>query len=140
MYTFLVLLAGLFTTAMASLNGMLSNHISLFGMSFIVHFSGGILLYFYIICFVKKKITLLGMPWYLYSAGFFGVFLVTLTGYCVQTLGASVTTCLSVTGQLIMSAAVDHFGLFGVEKVPFNPKRTAPILLILLGITIINIA
>lgn len=139
MYTFLVLLAGFFTTAMAGLNGMLSDYLSLFGMSFIVHFSGGLLLLLYMLLFVKQPITLTGMPWYLYSAGFFGIFLVTLTGYCVQVLGASVTTCLSVTGQLFMSAIVDHFGLFGVEKVPFNPKRTAPILLILIGIVVINI-
>ena len=73
MYSFLVLIAGMLQSAMMSFNGMLSESIGLFGVSLVVHVSGGILLVLYILIFIREKITLKGMPWHLYSAGFFGV-------------------------------------------------------------------
>ena len=108
MYSLLVLLAGILQSAMMSFNGLLAESVSLWGVSLVVHASGGILLVLYILLVVREKITFRGMPWYLYSAGFFGVLLVSVSSWCVGILGAAVTTCLSVAGQLCMSAVIDH--------------------------------
>lgn len=110
------------------------------GVSLVVHASGGILLILYILLAVRKKVTLRGMPWYLYSAGFFGVLLVSVSSWCVGILGAAVTTCLSVAGQLCMSAVIDHYGMFHVPKVPFSPKRIPCFLMILAGILLLNLS
>lgn len=139
MYSLFVLIAGMLQSAMAAFNGMLTEYIGLFGVSLIVHFSGGLLLVFYILLFVRKKITIRGMPWYLYSAGFFGVLIVSVSSFCIQRLGASVTTCLSVAGQLMISAVIDHFGLFHVPKVRFCLKRIPGFVLVLAGIILLNI-
>ena len=133
MYSFLVLLAGILQSAMMSFNGLLAESVSLWGVSLVVHASGGILV-------VREKITLRGMPWYLYSAGFFGVLLVSVSSWCVGILGAAVTTCLSVAGQLCMSAVIDHYGMFHVPKVPFSPKRIPCFLMILAGILLLNLS
>ncbi len=140
MYSFLVLIAGMLQSAMMSFNGMLSESIGLFGVSLVVHVSGGILLVLYILIFIREKITLKGMPWHLYSAGFFGVLLVSVSSYCVGILGAAATTCLSVAGQLFISAVIDHYGWFHVPKVPFSPKRIPCFLMILAGIILLNLS
>ncbi len=140
MYSFLVLLAGILQSAMMSFNGLLAESVSLWGVSLVVHASGGILLILYILLAVRKKVTLRGMPWYLYSAGFFGVLLVSVSSWCVGILGAAVTTCLSVAGQLCMSAVIDHYGMFHVPKVPFSPKRIPCFLMILTGILLLNLS
>ena len=140
MYSFLVLLAGILQSAMMSFTGMLSESIGLFGVSLVVHVSGGILLVLYILIFIRENITLKGMPWHLYSAGFFGVLLVSVSSYCVGILGAAATTCLSVAGQLFISAVIDHYGWFHVPKVPFSPKRIPCFLMILAGIILLNLS
>ncbi len=140
MYSFLVLLAGILQSAMMSFNGLLAESVSLWGVSLVVHASGGILLILYILLAVRKKVTLRGMPWYLYSAGFFGVLLVSVSSWCVGILGAAVTTCLSVAGQLCMSAVIDHYGMIHVPKVPFSPKRIPCFLMILAGILLLNLS
>ena len=140
MYSFLVLLAGILQSAIMSFNGLLAESVSLWGVSLVVHASGGILLILYFLLAVRKKVTLRGMPWYLYSAGFFGVLLVSVSSWCVGILGAAVTTCLSVAGQLCMSAVIDHYGMFHVPKVPFSPKRIPCFLMILAGILLLNLS
>ncbi len=140
MYSLLVLIAGMLQSAMMAFNGLLSDTIGLFGVSLVVHASGGLLLVFYIMLFVRKRITLRGMPWYLYSAGFFGVLLVSVSSWCVGVLGAAVTTCLSVAGQLVISAVIDHYGMFHVPKVPFSARRIPCFMLILAGILLLNLA
>ena len=137
---FFTLIAGACQSAMASLNGMLSDRVGMFGMSLMVHAIGGILLVLYIKLFVHEKLKLTGMPWYLYSAGFFGIFLVASSSYCIGALGVSVMTCISVTGQLVISAVIDHFGWFGVPRIPFNKKRIPCFIMILAGLILVNIA
>ena len=112
----------------------------MFGMSLVVHAVGGILLILYMKLFVHEKLKISGMPWYLYSAGFFGIFLVVTSSYCIGVLGVSVVTCLSVTGQLVISAVIDHFGWFGVPRIPFNLKRLPCFALILAGLIIITLS
>jgi transporter family-2 protein len=140
MYALFTLLAGACQSAMASLNGMLTEHVGMFGMSLMVHAIGGILLIFYMKVTTKEKLKITGLPWYLYSAGFFGIFLVASSSYCIGVLGVSFMTCISVTGQLVISAVIDHFGWFGVSRVPFNLRRIPCFLLILAGLIIINLS
>lgn len=140
MYAFFTLIAGACQSAMASLNGMITNYLGMFGMSLVVHVIGGLLLVLYMKLVVHEKLKITGLPWYLYSAGFFGIFLVATSSYCIGALGVSVTTCISVTGQMVISAVIDHFGWCGVPKIPFNPKRIPCFLLILAGLIMINLA
>ena len=80
------------------------------------------------------------MPLYLYSAGLFGYILVFLTSFAIVHIGATLTTCLSIAGQVIASIVIDHFDLFKIKRVKFEPKRILGILLIFVGVIIANIA
>ena len=111
MYALFTLLAGACQSAMGSLNRMLTDYVGMFGMSLVVHAVGGILLILYMKLFVHEKLKISGMPWYLYSAGFF-----------------------------VISAVIDHFGWFGVPRIPFNLKRLPCFALILAGLIIITLS
>lgn len=140
MYAFFTLVAGACQSAMGSLNEMLTSYVGMFGMSFMVHVIGGALLILYMKAATREKLKITGLPWYLYSAGFFGIFLVVSSSYCIGILGVSVMTCISVTGQLVISAVIDHFGWFGAPKIPFNLKRLPCFALILAGLIILNLS
>ena len=41
----------------------------------------------------------------------------------IGSIGVALTTALAVFGQLVFSSLVDNFGLFGLTKYEFNPKK-----------------
>lgn len=137
---FLVFLAGVMLSLMQSFGGVLSGYIGLFGSSFVVHLIGGVLLIAYLAVILRQRIRLGPMPWYAYLAAVFGIALTTTNSYCVTRLGASLTTCLSVAGQLFFSILIDHFGLLGMRKRRFDPRRLPALGLILAGLALVTFA
>ena len=71
---------------------------------------------------------------YLYFAGALGVVLVFLNNKTVASIGLTMTIAFGVIGQLIVSSVIDHYGIFGLEKRPGNPKKIAGLALILSGV------
>lgn len=76
------------------------------------------------------------VPPYLYFAGALGVVLVFLNNKTVASIGLTMTIAFGVIGQLIVSSVIDHYGIFGLDKRPGNPKKLAGLTLILLGVFI----
>ena len=140
MQVFLVFLAGVFLALQQSLNGELGLYIPLTYVTLIVHVIGGFCIFLYIKLIKKEKINFGPMPLYLYSACLFGYILVFLTSFAIVHIGATLTTCLSIAGQVIASIVIDHFDLFKIKRVKFEPKRILGILLIFVGVIIANIA
>ncbi len=133
----LVFLAGALQSAMQSFNGVLQGYVGQFGTSLVTHVVGGGLLIAYLLG-KKRRIRLGPMPWYLYSAGLFGLVQVAGSSFCVMKIGPALTTCLSICGQLIQSILVDHFGWMGVKRVPFDKRRIPALAVILVGILAVN--
>ena len=71
---------------------------------------------------------------YLYFSGALGVVLVFLNNKTVASIGLTMTIAFGVIGQLIVSSVIDHYGVFGLEKRPGNPKKIAGLALILAGV------
>lgn len=135
-YIFLAL-AGVFQGFMISLNGQLGNYHSLFGVCFFVHIIAAILLYLYIKFKEKKPITFRGVPKYVYVVGFMGVAMVSTSSWCTLHIGATALLSLSVIGQMLSSAIVDHYGWFNTVKKPFRLKQLPCYLLVLAGVLIV---
>lgn len=135
---FLVFLSGVLLACMQSFNGELSTTIGIYGTSFLVHLIGGILIVFYIKVMKKEKIKLAPMPLYVYCGGLCGLILVSFTSLTISHIGNVLTTCLSITGQIFLSILLDHFGLFGVQQVPFNSKRIPALIFVLVGVLLIS--
>ena len=44
---------------------------------------------------------------------------------------------LSVTGQMVCSAIFDHYGFFGVKKIPFKKEQIPAYILVVIGIMLV---
>ena len=108
----LVILAGVLLSLMQSFGGVLSGYVGIFGTSLAVHLIGGVLLAGYLVLLLHSRIRLGPMPWYIYFAAVFGIALTATNSYCVARLGASLTTCLSIAGQLFFSIFQESFLVF----------------------------
>ncbi len=134
MYLFILILSGILQGCMTSLNAQLGNFYSLFGICFFVHIIAALLLVLYIKLVEKKKMAFAGAPWYVYLVGFMGVGMVASSSWVTLQIGATAMMSLSVIGQMVSSAMVDHYGWFGVERKPFTWKQLPCYALVLAGI------
>lgn len=76
--------------------------------------------------------------WSVWLAGLLGACYVTFVIILTPKLGATLTFCLVVAGQLFMAVILDHVGGFGIPVHPFNWPRLAGILLITAGVFLIR--
>lgn len=130
----LLLLGGICLGLMTSMNGQLALYLNIFQISFIVHIIGAVLLLGYIKFIKKERIHLKGAPVYVYFVGLLGVTLVATSSICAGNIGATLTMALSVVGQMIISAVIDHFGLFHVPVLKFRWERIPAYLIITAGL------
>lgn len=137
MYIALLFLAGLLQGMMVSLNGQLSNYFNVFEVSFFVHLMGVILISLYAFLIEKKRPHFGGAPLYVYIVGFLGITVVASGSFCSAHIGAAASLAISVIGQMIMSACIDHFGWFHTSKVPFTYKRLPAFILTAAGVLLI---
>ena len=84
--------------------------------------------------FIKEKSDSQHIPFYLYSAGIFGVIVVFINNFCFAALGASVTMAIVIMGQSIGSVLTDTMGLLGRPKHPFDIHKMFGFIVILTGI------
>lgn len=132
----LAVISGIFLSIMITLNGLLNTHLSVYEVSFIVHLIGFVILTLYIILVKQQRIKILGAPAFLYFVGLLGVLLVSINSFCFNIIGVTLTVALSLSGQIIVSALVDNFGLFGVKKVHFHILRLPAFIIIGIGLTL----
>ena len=89
----------------------------------------------------KEKIVIKeAIPFYLFLGGIFGVMLTLVNIITIGGIGVALTTALAVFGQLVFSSLVDHFGLFGLTKYEFNPKKLVGFFIVLVGLVIMTVA
>ena len=77
---------------------------------------------------VENKYTLLG--------GILGTFITVTVIRSVGKLGPAQATMLIVIAQLVVSYLIEMFGLFGVEKQPFEWKKLAGTAIVVAGIVL----
>lgn len=109
---------------MVSLNGQMGNYFSLFGICFFVHAIALVLLLAYLLA-KRQTLRFAGAPWYVYLVGVMGIAIVASSSWCTLHVGASAFMALSTAGQLVSSALIDRFGLFGMPVTRIR-KRQLP--------------
>ena len=80
------------------------------------------------LCQVENKYTLLG--------GILGTFITVTVIRSMGKLGPAQATMLIVIAQLVVSYLIEMFGLFGVEKQPFEWKKLAGTAIVVAGIVL----
>ncbi|WMM24980.1 DMT family transporter [Tissierella sp. MB52-C2] len=139
MYRFYAIFIGVLITIMVTFNGTLDSYLGNYLSILVIHIVGltailGILIFKKIKPVFKKEV-----PLYLYSGGAIGVLLVLANNISFSALGASLTLALGVFGQLILSSAIDHYGLMGMDTYKFHKKKIVGFGIILVGIIIMTI-
>ena len=79
-----------------------------------------------------------GMPWWAPLGGIIGSFAVIAGLLFVDKVGAGTFAGLTITANILMSLAIDHFGLFGVQQHSMSPGRAAGAVAMVAGIVLIS--
>lgn len=140
MYNILALLIGALISIMVSFNSGLEGYVGSTYSVVIIHAIG--LIAILIVAAIKKEKIVIkeAIPFYLFLGGIFGVMLTLVNVITIGSIGVALTTALSVFGQLVFSSLVDHFGLFGLTKYEFNPKKLVGLLIVFVGLVIMTMA
>jgi bacterial/archaeal transporter family-2 protein len=77
------------------------------------------------------------VPWYALLAGGWGLVVIAAISYTFPRVGASGTVTLIVAGQLVISAALDHFGWLGVDVRHIDLQRVIGIAVLFVGVWLI---
>ena len=78
-------------------------------------------------------------PWWIWSGGLLGAFLVASTVVLAPKLGAASMISLIVAGQMLCSIVLDHFGWIGYPIHPINVFRMLGVVLLLGGVVLIRL-
>ena len=68
-------------------------------------------------------------PW-LWIGGIMGLFIVFTITFAGPRIGTSATIGVMIAGQLAMGAAIDQWGLFGLDRIPLTATRALGIVLL----------
>ena len=123
---------------MISFNSGLEGYVGSTYSVVIIHAIG--LIAILIVAAIKKEKIVIkeAIPFYLFLGGIFGVMLTLVNVITIGSIGVALTTALAVFGQLVFSSLVDHFGLFGLTKYEFNPKKLVGLFIVLVGLVIMT--
>ncbi|KPD00746.1 hypothetical protein LR69_01127 [Geobacillus sp. BCO2] len=72
-----------------------------------------------------ELLAMFSVPKWQLTGGVLGAFYVFVMVLIVPKIGVANSLMAVIVGQLVMSSIVDHFGLFGGQRIPFDMMRLA---------------
>lgn len=128
--------AGAAMAVQGSLNAALGKVIGLLEATFIVHLIG----------VITVTVLLFGLqlgqgslgrisqaPWYSFLGGIIGVVIIYGVASSIPRAGVALATTAIIVGQVSTALLIDHYGLFGLEKIPFTLIKLAGLALLAVG-------
>jgi transporter family-2 protein len=114
--------SGICMAIQGSLNSILAQKTSLLATTFVVHLLGSL---FAIIVIIIKRIPVLSynwfsVPWHLYLGGLLSILIISLVALSIPKIGVSNATTAIIIGQVGAAVLIDHFGLLGIERIPWS--------------------
>jgi bacterial/archaeal transporter family-2 protein len=88
---------------------------------------------------VPRLAALGAMPWWGWLGGLCAAAYVTATFQLIPTVGAAITVALTVTGQQLASAAIDHHGWFRMARRPLGCSRGLGLVLLITGSVLVQL-
>ncbi|AEG58460.1 DMT family transporter [Desulforamulus ruminis] len=115
--------SGLTMALQGALNSALGKIVGLWETTFIVHAVGTVVVG--ILVFVCRLGTCdlakwASAPWYTYLGGVLSVLIIYMVARTMPVVGVAPATTAIIVGQVLTAAVVDHLGLFGMNRIPFN--------------------
>lgn len=127
--------SGVFMAVQGTLNSQLSSKTSLLTSTFAVHIIGSLLALIALLWTRTPFFTYSWskIPWYLYLGGILSVFIIGLVAFSIQKNGVCNATTAIIIGQVAAAIVIDHFGLFGTQKLAWNPWQLLGVVLFAAG-------
>ncbi|HOV79136.1 MAG TPA: DMT family transporter [Bacillota bacterium] len=115
--------SGVAMAVQGSLNSALGKVVGLWETTFVVHLTGLILVT--VLLFVCRLgdgslANVVQAPWYTFLGGAIGVLIIYGVVRSMPRVGVAPATTAIILGQVLTAGLVDHFGFFGMNKIPFN--------------------
>ncbi|MBZ4688401.1 MAG: bacterial/archaeal transporter family-2 protein [Clostridia bacterium] len=119
----LAVISGVAMAVQGGMNSALGKIIGLLEATFIVHLTAAILVGIMIFILNMGEGGLMrytSVPWYLWLGGIIGVLITYGVVASIPRVGAAVATTAIIVGQVTTAMLVDHFGIFGLEKISMS--------------------
>jgi bacterial/archaeal transporter family-2 protein len=133
---FLAALAGSAMAVQGALNAALGKKIGMLEATMIVLLIGTItaLLALYPLGLGKGELgNLFRAPWYLFLGGVLIVLITYGVVASIPNLGVANATTAIVAAQILTAVLLDHFGLFGLQAIPFSWWKVGGLVMIAVG-------
>ncbi|MDA8227943.1 MAG: DMT family transporter [Desulfitobacterium hafniense] len=138
LYVALTVIGGVLAGTQAPINSALSKKVGSFESALISFFVGTIALSTIVIIFGKGSLmSALTVPKWQLVGGLLGTVFVTSTILAVPKIGVASAIFSTILGQILIGIIIDHFGFFGVEKIPLDRYRLLGIVCMLVGLLFI---
>jgi transporter family-2 protein len=125
-------LSGATMALQGTLNTSLSKVVGLMEATFVVQLVGlifvSLLLFVFRMGHIKPEL-FSQAPLYSYLGGILGVVIIYMVMKSIPRVGVAPATTAIILGQVFTAGVIDHLGLFGMEKMPFNWYRVGGTLL-----------
>ncbi|MGB9663142.1 MAG: DMT family transporter [Moorellaceae bacterium] len=131
----LALVSGVAMAVQGALNSALAKITGLLQATLIVHLTATLAVALLLLLPLSPgsltKIT--GAPWYWFLGGLIGVLITYGVAASIPKAGAALATTAIIVGQVTMALIIDHWGFFGLEKIPFTWWKAAGLVLLAAG-------
>jgi bacterial/archaeal transporter family-2 protein len=118
------LLGGIAVGLQGPLSSIIGQNIGILESVFIVHLGGAVLAGFLLLFSGGGNLSAWrSVPWYALMAGFLGLLVISSVNFSIPRIGVSATIAFMVTAQLLVSMALDHYGLLEVASKAVTPTR-----------------
>ncbi|RAR62947.1 transporter family-2 protein [Onishia taeanensis] len=127
----LLLLGGAVLAAQSSVNGRLGAKVGVLASAWLTFVIGAVVTFLLVFFFEPAhSATLFSVPKWQLTGALFGVVYMLAIVFAVPRVGTAAATVAVISGQLIMSLLVDHFGWLDNDRLPLDPSRLAAIVLL----------
>jgi bacterial/archaeal transporter family-2 protein len=134
-FPLLALIGGMALAVQSQINGGLGKKVGVIEGSFISFSVGTLALLFILLFFGNGDISAIStVPKWQLIGGLLGAFFVIVQVIAVPKIGVSATLMAVIVGQILIGAMIDHFGLFGGNRLPIDLKKMIAILLLLFAL------
>lgn len=128
-------ISGITMAIQGTLNSELYQKTSILAATLIVHIIGTVVA---IVAVMVTRVPLteynwVSIPWYLYLGGVLSVVIVGLVALSIPKIGVCNATTAIIIGQVGAALIIDHLGLFGTERLAWNPWQLLGLVLFAVG-------
>ncbi|WP_228160515.1 MULTISPECIES: DMT family transporter [Marinobacter] len=137
----LLLVGGAVLAAQSSVNGRLGSTVGVLASAWLTFAMGAAITFLLVFFFEPPHAeSLFTVPKWQLTGALFGVVYMLAIVFAVPRVGTAAATVAVITGQLLMSLLVDHFGWLGNTRLPLDDSRIGAIVLLAAALALIYLS